>query len=129
MHAGLEDDFAIEDDGFIVEDEFDGAAEHFALQALAPGADVFGAIDADIDLEDVLEDDRPGIEVRGDEVGGAAGDADAVLPGAAVGVGAGKVGQERGVDVDDAPVIGRDDGRGEDAHVAGEDDEVRLVVC
>lgn len=54
-----------------------------------------------------LEDDDAVVEVLIDEVNGAAGDLDAVIEGLGLGFEAGKGGQERRVDVEDAVGVGR----------------------
>jgi len=77
-------------------------------------------------VKDVLKNDGALIELFGDEVGGAAGDAGAGFEGLAVGGSAGEEGKEGWVNVDDAGGEGVDDFGGEDLHVAGEDDDVGL---
>lgn len=92
--AGAEDDFIVDDDEFFIEEHLDGLGEDLAFKLLAFLFDVGSGVFADVDVEDVLEDDGSFVEVFGDEVGGAAGDADALLPGLVVGFRAGEVGQE-----------------------------------
>ena len=62
---------------------------------------------------------------RVDEVDGHAGDLDARRERVADGVCAGEGGQQRRVQVDDAAREGRQHRRAEDAHVAGQDDQLR----
>src|SRR5687768_7649284 len=100
-HPGLEDDFALDDDQLFVEEQFYGPGEDVGFEGEAFFLDVLEGVGADVDMEDVLEDDRALIELFGDEVGGAAVDADAGLIGLAIGRSAGEVWEERGVDVDD----------------------------
>jgi hypothetical protein len=76
----------------------------------------------------VLVDYRTGVELFGDVVSGGADGFDASVVGAAVEVGPDE-GREKGVrDVDDAVRISIDDIGCEDLHVAGEHDEVYLVL-
>ena len=63
-----------------------------------------------------------------DEVDSAAGDFGSVIEGLMLGVEAGEGGEQRGVDVEDAVGEGLDKGGGDDAHVAGEADQIDVVV-
>lgn len=77
----------------------DGAGEHDPLDVAADPdqvRDLVGVADPD----HVLVDDRPGIELGGDVVGGRADQLDAALVGTRVGVGTDERGQEAVVDVD-----------------------------
>lgn len=76
------------------------------------------------DFAGTLQDDDAAVYGFVDEVDGAAGDRGTVFEGLALGVEAGEVGQQRGVDVEHATVPVADEAGGEDAHVAGEADEV-----
>lgn len=126
--AWAEDDLVVDDDEFFVEEHLGGLAEGLGFEGEAFVFDVVGGVVADVDVEDVLEDDGSFVEDFGDEVGGAAGDAHAAFVGLFVGCGAWEVGEEGGVDVDDFVAEGLDDVWGEDLHVAGEEDEVDLVA-
>jgi len=66
-----------------------------------------------------LQHDRPAVHTLVREVHGGAGDLHAVLEGLALGVQAGKRGQERGMDVEASAGEGPDVDRGQDPHVAG----------
>jgi len=92
----------------------------FGEDALGKGVGVVGVENGD----GALEDDDAVVEVFVDEVHGAAGDFDAVVEGLLLGVEAGEGGQERWVDVEDAIWEGGDECGREQAHVAGEADEV-----
>ena len=73
---------------------------------------------------DRLRDDRPVVEVGGDEVHRRAGHLAAGLDRAPVRVQAGERRQQRRMDVDEAALETRDEGRREDAHEAGQRDQV-----
>jgi len=75
-----------------------------------------------------LEDYWTSINAFVDEVDGAAGNLGSVVEGLVLGVEAGEGGEQRGVDVEDAVGKGLDEGGRDDAHVAGEADEVDVVV-
>lgn len=81
------------------------------------------------DGDGALEDDDPVVEFFVDEVDGAAGDFRSIVEGLALGVEAGKSGQQGGVDVEDAVGEGADEFGGEQAHVTGEAYEVDVVVA
>ena len=70
----------------------------------------------------------PSSSVFGDVVAGGADELDAAREGRVIRARAGEGGQERVVDVDDAARVGVDERGREDLHVAGEDDEVDLVL-
>ena len=97
----------------------------FLEDARGEGIGVVGVEDGD----GALEDDGTVVEVLVDEVDGAAGDFDAVVEGLVLGVEAGEGGQQGGMDVDDAVGEGVDELRREQAHVAGEDDEIDIVTA
>lgn len=122
--AGFEDDFVVDDDEFFVEVELDGFGEGLGFEGEAVAFDVVEGVGADVDVEDVLENDGTLVEVFGDEVGGAAVDADAGVEGLFVGGCAGEEGEEARVDVDDPTGVGLDESWRKDAHVAGEDDQI-----
>ncbi len=69
-----------------------------------------------------LQDDRPGVDARIDQVDGAARKLDPMFDGLSMGVKPGKSRQERGVDVDDPPFKPAHKRFGQDAHITGEDD-------
>lgn len=75
----------------------------------------------------ILLDDRPLVEVRRHEMGGCADDFDAPLVRLVVGFCAFEGGEEAVVDVDYSAGHRGAERRGEDLHVAGEDDEVDVV--
>src|SRR5579883_2822831 len=100
------------------QEELHRLREHLALEGAALRLDVVEGVFADADLEDVLQDHRPRIELLGDEVRGAARDAHALFPRLAVGVRPGVVGEQRGVDVDDPERVAVDHSLREDLHVA-----------
>jgi hypothetical protein len=73
-----------------------------------------------------LEDDDAVVEVLVDEMDGTAGDGYAVVEGLLLGVEAGKGGEQGGVDVEDAVGKGVDEFGREQAHVAGETNEIDI---
>ena len=75
----------------------------------------------------LLQDDDAVVDGFVDEVDGAAGDLGPIVEGLVLGVEAGEGGKQRGVDVEDAIGEGLHEGRRDDAHVAGETDEIDLV--
>ena len=74
-----------------------------------------------------LQHDDAVVEVLVDKMNRAAGDLDAVVEGLGLRFEAGKGRQKRGVDVENAVGVGGDELRGEQAHVAGQADEVDAV--
>jgi len=106
-----------EGEGFGVGDVF------FDENAVGEGVGVVGVEDGD----SALEDDGTVVEVFVDEVDGASGDFDSVIEGLPLGSEAGECGEQRGVNVDDAVGEGGDEAGREQAHVAGEADEVDIV--
>ena len=80
------------------------------------------------DGDGALEDDDAVVEMLIDEVDGAAGDFRAVVEGLLLGVEAGKGWQKGGVNVEDPVGEGGDELRRQEAHIAGEADEVDLMV-
>src|SRR3954470_12964883 len=98
----LEDHLALDDDELLVEVELDRLAEHAALELEALELHVVERVGADVDVEDVLHDDRALVELLGDEVRRAPVHADARLERLPVRRGPGEVRQQRRVDVDDA---------------------------
>ena len=91
------------------------------------GGEGFGGVGVE-DGDGVLQDDDAVVYGLVDEVDGAAGDFRSVVEGLVLGVEAGEGGEQRWMDVEDAVGEGRDEGRRDDAHVAGEADEVDVVV-
>ncbi len=91
------------------------------------GGEGFGGVFVE-DGDGLLQDDDAVVDGFVDEVDGAAGYLGSVVEGLVLGVEAGEGGEERGVDVEDAVGEGLDEGGRDDAHVAGEADEVDLVV-
>lgn len=82
-----------------------------------------------VDTGDALLDNGAFIEVGGDKVGGGADNLDAALERLVVRLGALEAGQEGVVNVDDAAAHGRAEARREDLHVAGENDELNVVLA
>lgn len=115
--AGPEDDLVVDNDEFFVEEHLDGVAEDVAFELLALRADFLSGVAADVDVEDILENDGAFVEVFGDEVGGAAGDADALLPRLMVRLRTGEVRQQGRVDVDDLAGVLANHLRRDDLHV------------
>ena len=76
----------------------------------------------------LLGDDGAGIDALVDEMDGAAGDFDAVIEGLFPGFEAGEGREQGGVNINDAIGEGAEEFAFEDAHEAGEDDEVHLGV-
>ncbi len=105
----------------------DGAEDAFGFQLLA-ALDDAGERFVAADEEGFLGDDGAFVEVGSDEVGGDADDFDAALVGLAIGVGAGKGGKERGMDVDDFVFPAPDEVGREDFHEAREDDKIDFVL-
>ena len=74
-----------------------------------------------------LHDDRPAVELRGDEVHRHAADLDAVLDRLTLRVEAGERGQQRRVDVQDGVAESVEERRADQAHEAGEADETDVA--
>ncbi len=81
-----------------------------------------------VDRNGLLEDYFSGVDTGVDVVDGATGLGDAGFEGLAAGVESGKGGQEGGVNVDDAVGVGGEEVGFDDAHKAGEDDVVCLML-
>ncbi len=64
------------------------------------------------------------VQVLVDKMDGTAGDLDAVVKGLGLGIEAGKGGEQRGMDVEDAVGEGGNKLRGQEAHIAGKADQV-----
>lgn len=111
----------------VVKDLVHGAQQHHLLDVVAClGEGVW--IVAVVHLDDVLLDDRPFVEVVGDEVGGRPDDLHAAAEGLVVGLGSHERREERVMDVDEfAQWIVADEAWREDAHVLGEDHVVRAA--
>src|ERR1700722_10073383 len=92
----------------------------FGEDALGEGVGVVGFEDGNR----ALQDNDAVIEMFIDEVDGAAGYFDAVVEGLGLGVEAGEGWKQRGMDVEDAVGECGDELGREQAHVAGQDDEV-----
>ena len=97
----------------------------FGEDALGERVGVVGVEDRD----GALQDDGAVVEVFVDEVDGATRDFDAVVEGLLLSVEAGEGGQQRRVDIEDAVGEGGNELGREQAHIAGEDDEVDAVVA
>ena len=104
----------------------DGAESAAGFEGLSPFDDA-GERFVAADAEDFLRDDGAFVEVGGDEVGGDSDDFHAAFVSLTIGIGAGKSGKERGMDVDDFVFPAPDEVGREDFHEAGEDDEVGFV--
>lgn len=89
------------------------------------GEGVFGVVVFHGD--DGLEDDGASVEIFVDEMDGAAGEFDTVFEGLALGFEAGERGKERRMDVEDRVGEGGYKIGGEEAHVAGEADQINFV--
>lgn len=81
------------------------------------------------DACDILLDDGAVVEDLGDVVAGSADELDSAGVCGVVGACADEGGEEGVVYVDDGGGVGGDEGGGEDLHVAGEDDEVDVVLA
>ena len=109
------------------EDDSNGFGINFVFLAQDFGGErVLGVVVRD--GNDGLEDDGAGVEIFVNEMDGAAGEFYAVFEGLALGFEAGEGGKERRVNVEDAVGEGGDEIRREEAHVAGEADEVNFVL-
>ena len=97
----------------------------FGEDALGEGVGVVGLENRNC----TLENDGAVVEVFVDEVHGAAGDFHAVVEGLLLGVEARESGQQRGVNVEDAVGECGDESGREQAHVAGEADEVDVMLA
>lgn len=113
--------------------DFVGVGEYlcdgFGVGLVLFGEDAGGEGGGGVLVEDgdcALEDDDAIVYLFVDEVNGAAGDFCAEVEGLGLGFEAGEAGEQAGVHVEDAVGEGLDEGRGDDAHVAGEADEVDL---
>jgi len=97
----------------------------FGEDAAAEGVGVVGVKDGD----GALEDDGSVVELVVDEMDRAAGHFDSVVEGLLLGFEAGEGGQQRGMNVEDAVAVSSDKFRREQAQVAGQADEVDLVLA
>ncbi len=95
------------------------AGEHRPLDVPAQGHQILGALGVR-DADDVLLDDRSGIEVGGHVVAGGADELYAAGVGLVVRTGADETGQEAVVNVDDPSRVPVTDLRGHDLHVTGQ---------
>ena len=104
----------------------DGAGENGSFDLTTDPPEVPDIV-ALVDPLHVLIDDRTGVEVGGDVVGGRADQFDAALIGLRVRVRAAEGGQETVIKVDDTKAPTLDNGLRDNLHVAGEEDEVNLM--
>ncbi len=81
-----------------------------------------------IHVGNALLDDRALVQVGGDKVRGGADNLDAALKGLMIRLRTLEAGQEGVVNVDDAAAHRTAESWGEDLHVAGEDDELNVVL-
>src|SRR5205085_11048452 len=65
--AGLEDHLAFDHDELLVEKKLHRLAQSLRLQLQPLVLHVVERVGADVDVEDVLEDDRPFVELLGDD--------------------------------------------------------------
>ena len=103
------------------------ARDGFGVGEVLLGEDAGGERLGGVGVEDgdgSLQDDDAVVYVLVDEVDGAAGDPGAEFESLTLGVEAGKRGEQRGVDVEDAIGVRGNKGGGDDAHVAGQADEI-----
>lgn len=105
----------------------DGSGKNLALDVAALVDELLGAHGV-VGPGDALLDNGALVKVSGDEVGGGADDLNAALESLVVGLGALEGGQEGVVDVDDLAGHDLAELGGEDLHVAGEDDELDVVL-
>lgn len=105
-----------------------GGGQHVALDVAASVGQLLGA-HAVVNADNVLLDDGTLIQIAGDEVRGGTDNFDTAVVGLVVGLGALERGQEAVVDVDDAAGHSLAQGRGQDLHVASQDDEVDVVLA
>ncbi len=100
--------------------------KNFRFEGQAFFLHILQRVGADIDVENILENDRAFVELLGDEMGGAAVNAHAAFVRLLVRSGPGEIGQQRGMNVDDPAGEGFDDPRRKNAHVSGQHDQIRL---
>ena len=103
--------------------ELDRLRQDFALQVAPLHRQVLDAVLVG-DLDGLLLDDRPVVEVLGDEMRRGADDLHPPRVGLVIGLGPGEGGKERVVDVDDPPRVAGDERRAQDPHVARQDHEI-----
>jgi hypothetical protein len=108
-------------------DLFDGFGVEVPFGLLDAGVEGGGGVVV-MHGDGLLGDDGAGIDALIDEMDGAAGDFDAVIEGLFPGFEAGEGGQQGRVDIDDAVGEGAKEFAFQDAHEAGEDDEIYLCV-
>jgi DNA polymerase III subunit delta' len=108
-------------------DLFDGFGIEIPFGLLDAGVEGGGGVVV-VHGNGLLGDDGAGIDALIDEMDGAAGDFDAVVEGLFPGFEAGERGEQGGMNIDDAVGEGAEEFAFEDAHEAGEDDEVDLRV-
>lgn len=109
-------------------DVLDRGGEHVAFDVAASVGQLLGAHSV-VDPDDILLNDRTLVEIARDKVGSSANDLDTAIIGLVVGLGTLERGQEAVVDVDDTPRHGLAQFRRENLHVAGEDDQVDVVIA
>ena len=110
-----------------IEVESNGFQERLRLQRLAAVLDLLD-VSSGRHVERPLGNDRPLIEVGRHVVGRHARDPDPLVSGLPVGLRAGERGQKRGMDVDDPILIAEDDVGAQDPHVAGQHDQISVVL-
>ena len=104
-----------------------GGCQHVALDVASSVGQLLRA-HAVVDADNVLLDNRTLIQIAGDEVRGGTDNLDTTVVGLVVRLGALKRRQEAVVNVDDTARHSLAQGGGEDLHVAGQDDEVDVVL-
>lgn len=106
----------------------DGGSKNITLDITASMGQLLGAHPV-VDPHDILLNNRALIQIASNKVGRSANDLDTAVISLVVGLGALERGQETVMDVDDAPGHGLAQGRREDLHVAGQDDQVDVVFA
>ena len=110
----------------LLEHEPHRAGEHELLDVATGLGHAFGGVGV-VYGRHVLGDDRPGVELGGDEMGRGPDQLHAAGEGLPVGACAGEGREERVMDVDHPAGIPRDEFGRQDPHVAGEHDVFRVV--
>lgn len=105
----------------------DSSSQHLALHVGTFLDQILGA-HAVVDPRNALLNDGALVEVGRDEVGRGPNDLYTAVVGLVVGLGALEGGQEAVVDVDDLAAHGGAERRRKDLHVAGQDDELNIVL-
>ena len=124
---GAGEEAAVLDGVVAAQDAGDGLGVGLMLLLEDAGGEGFGDVFVE-NGDGFLQDDDAVVYGLVDEVDGAAGDFGSVVEGLMLGVETGEGGEKRRVNVEDTVGEGRDEGWRDDAHVAGEADEIDVVV-